>query len=55
MIRRDPRLPVEHLPGDWPAEPAQRLFRALYDEFDAEARAVAAAVLDVIPDEDAAR
>jgi phenylacetic acid degradation operon negative regulatory protein len=28
-IRRDPRLPVEHLPADWPAVRAQKLFREL--------------------------
>jgi phenylacetic acid degradation operon negative regulatory protein len=53
VIRRDPRLPAQHLPADWPAEPAQRLFRALYAELDPEARAAVAA-LDVIPDEQAA-
>jgi phenylacetic acid degradation operon negative regulatory protein len=50
VIRRDPRLPVQHLPADWPAEPAHRLFRALHAELDPQARA-AATRLDVIPDE----
>jgi phenylacetic acid degradation operon negative regulatory protein len=54
VIRRDPRLPVQHLPADWPAEPAQRLFRALYAELDPQARAAVAA-LDVVPDEEAVR
>jgi phenylacetic acid degradation operon negative regulatory protein len=54
VIRRDPRLPVQHLPVDWPAEQAQQLFRALYAEFEPRARA-AAAGLDVVPDEEAAR
>jgi len=54
VIRRDPRLPAQHLPSDWPAEPAQRLFRALYAELDPRARAESA-TLDVIPDEEAAR
>ncbi|WP_308283137.1 PaaX family transcriptional regulator [Pseudonocardia nigra] len=53
VIRRDPRLPVRHLPSDWPAEQAQQLFRALYAEFEPEAGAIAADVLDVIPDEEA--
>ncbi|MGH3585086.1 MAG: PaaX family transcriptional regulator [Pseudonocardia sp.] len=53
VIRRDPRLPVQHLPADWPAEPAQRLFRGLYAELDPQVRAAVAA-LDVIPDEEAA-
>jgi phenylacetic acid degradation operon negative regulatory protein len=54
VIRSDPRLPVQHLPADWPAEPAQRLFRALYAELDPRARAAVAA-LDVISDEEAGR
>ncbi|MGC9671215.1 PaaX family transcriptional regulator C-terminal domain-containing protein [Planosporangium sp. 12N6] len=53
VIRGDPRLPPRHLPERWPAAPAQELFRALYAEFDREARAIAAEVLDVIPDEEA--
>ncbi|MGI5131309.1 PaaX family transcriptional regulator [Pseudonocardia sp. CA-107938] len=54
VIRRDPRLPAQHLPPDWPAVPAQRLFRELYAELDQGARRVARDVLDVIPDEEAA-
>ena len=54
VIRRDPRLPVQYLPQDWPAEQAQQLFRGLYAEFEPEARAAAAA-LDVVPDEEAGR
>ncbi|MCX6466750.1 MAG: PaaX family transcriptional regulator [Pseudonocardiales bacterium] len=52
VIRRDPRLPARHLPADWPAEPAQRRFRALYEEYEPEARAIVAE-LDTITDEDA--
>jgi phenylacetic acid degradation operon negative regulatory protein len=55
VIRRDPRLPVQHLPETWPAERAEELFRALYATFARAARAIAAEVLDVIPDEDAMR
>jgi phenylacetic acid degradation operon negative regulatory protein len=54
VIRRDPRLPVQHLPQDWPAEQAQQLFRGLYAEFEPGARAAVAA-LDVMPDEEAGR
>jgi phenylacetic acid degradation operon negative regulatory protein len=54
VIRADPRLPSQHLPAEWPAEPAQRLFRALYSELDPQARAAVAA-LDIIPDEEAVR
>jgi phenylacetic acid degradation operon negative regulatory protein len=55
VIRPDPRLPVQHLPRDWPAQRAQELFRGLYAEFEPEARRIAAEVLDVIPDEVALR
>jgi phenylacetic acid degradation operon negative regulatory protein len=49
-IRRDPRLPVEHLPPAWPAVRAQAVFRELETEFEAPARAAAARELDVRPD-----
>lgn len=49
-IRRDPRLPAQHLPADWPAERAQRLFRELDAEFDPGSRKIAAAALDVVPE-----
>ncbi len=55
VIRRDPRLPVQHLPDDWPARPAQELFRAVNAEYDPEARIIASEVLDVLPDEQALR
>jgi phenylacetic acid degradation operon negative regulatory protein len=54
-IRTDPRLPRPHLPADWPAEPAQDLFRALSAELKPEARAIAARVLDTITDTQAAQ
>jgi phenylacetic acid degradation operon negative regulatory protein len=50
VIRQDPRLPARHLPADWPAAPAQELFRTLHAELDPGARATAAEILDVIPD-----
>jgi DNA-binding transcriptional regulator PaaX len=53
VIRRDPRLPVRHLPPDWPAERAQELFRARYAELEPEAKRLAARVLETIPDEQA--
>jgi phenylacetic acid degradation operon negative regulatory protein len=49
-IRRDPRLPVQHLPQDWPAVRAQKVFRHLEAALDGPARAVAAALLDTRPD-----
>jgi phenylacetic acid degradation operon negative regulatory protein len=50
-IRRDPRLPVQHLPPDWPAVRAQEVFRDLDASLDGPARAVAATMLDTRPDE----
>lgn len=47
VIRQDPRLPVEHLPADWPAAPAQRAFRDLHDRLDTVARAEAAHRLEL--------
>lgn len=44
-IRRDPRLPVEHLPDDWPAVRAQKLFR----ELDAAYAKPPAGFLDLQP------
>ena len=51
IIRRDPRLPVRHLPPDWPAVRAQDLFHRLARRLNAGARAVAAKVLDTIAEE----
>ena len=47
VIRQDPRLPLEHLPADWPAAPAQRLFRGLHDQLDPVARMEAGERLDL--------
>jgi phenylacetic acid degradation operon negative regulatory protein len=53
-IRRDPRLPVEHLPPGWPAVRAQKLFRDLEASYLAAAHEVASGLLDLQPDEQAA-
>jgi phenylacetic acid degradation operon negative regulatory protein len=53
-IRRDPRLPVEHLPAGWPAVGAQKLFRELEIAYAEPARAVAAELLDLQPADPAA-
>ena len=50
-IRRDPRLPVQHLPSDWPAAPAQVVFHRLETSYDRPARAIASTLLDTVPDE----
>ncbi|MEW9548160.1 PaaX family transcriptional regulator C-terminal domain-containing protein [Nonomuraea sp. NPDC050783] len=51
IIRTDPRLPLRHLPDDWPAEKAQQVCRTLHERFRPEAAAVAERLLDTIPDE----
>jgi phenylacetic acid degradation operon negative regulatory protein len=51
VIRRDPRLPVQHLPHDWPAVRAQQVFRRLEASFGGPARAIAAGLLDTRPDQ----
>jgi phenylacetic acid degradation operon negative regulatory protein len=50
VIRTDPRLPVRHLPPDWPSERAQRVCHDLYESFRPEATAIAARILDAVPD-----
>jgi phenylacetic acid degradation operon negative regulatory protein len=47
-IRRDPRLPVEHLPADWPAARAQKVFRDLEEALREPARAIADDQLDTL-------
>ncbi|MEV3853994.1 PaaX family transcriptional regulator C-terminal domain-containing protein [Streptomyces sp. NPDC050095] len=49
VIRRDPRLPVEHLPKDWPAGPAQDLFRAVHARLDGPAKDAARRVIETVP------
>jgi phenylacetic acid degradation operon negative regulatory protein len=48
VIRRDPRLPVQHLPEDWPAGRAEQLFRRLARRYEEPARRQAAGTLDLI-------
>jgi phenylacetic acid degradation operon negative regulatory protein len=50
-IRRDPRLPVQHLPTDWPAAGAQEVFHRLETSYDRPARTIAATILETVPDE----
>ena len=50
VLRRDPRLPLQHLPGDWPASPAQKVFRRTAADVDEPARRTAAALLETLPD-----
>lgn len=48
IIREDPRVPVHLLPADWPAIPAQRLFRLLHAAHREAGEAAARALLDTI-------
>lgn len=49
IIRQDPRLPVKHLPDDWPAEQAERTFRAVHERLTPGARVAAERLLDLVP------
>lgn len=49
VIRQDPRLPVGHLPDDWPAEEAEKTFRAVHERLTPLAREAAERLLDLVP------
>ncbi|GAA3441350.1 PaaX family transcriptional regulator [Planomonospora venezuelensis] len=49
LVRRDPHLPAEHLPPDWPAIRAEQVFRTLTRAYWELARDLAAAILDELP------
>ncbi|WP_369173907.1 PaaX family transcriptional regulator C-terminal domain-containing protein [Streptomyces sp. R28] len=49
VIRQDPRLPVKHLPDDWPAEPAEKTFRQVYERLTPLARNASEHLLDLVP------
>lgn len=49
VIRRDPRLPVRHLPDDWPAGQAEKTFRAVYDRLTPLAQDASEHLLDLVP------
>ncbi|MGN9837077.1 PaaX family transcriptional regulator [Nonomuraea sp. H19] len=49
LVRQDPRLPAEHLPADWPAIRAEKLFHALAGRYDPSAATLARAILDELP------
>ncbi|MFD7709629.1 PaaX family transcriptional regulator C-terminal domain-containing protein [Streptomyces sp. NPDC059786] len=54
VIRTDPRLPLRHLPGDWPARSAQGVFRAVADVTAGPARRMAESLVDTVPEPAAA-
>ncbi|GHI04042.1 PaaX family transcriptional regulator [Streptomyces cellostaticus] len=49
VIRRDPRLPVRHLPDDWPATGAEKTFRAVHALLEPAARDAVRRTIDMIP------
>ncbi|MEU3089359.1 PaaX family transcriptional regulator [Streptomyces massasporeus] len=49
IVRRDPRLPVKHLPDDWPAEQAEKTFRAVYERLSPLAHEASERLLDLVP------
>ncbi|WP_461076955.1 PaaX family transcriptional regulator [Streptomyces deserti] len=49
LVRRDPRLPVKHLPDDWPAEQAEKTFRTVHDRLSPLARESSERLLDLVP------
>lgn len=54
VIRRDPRLPVKHLPDDWPAEQAEKTFRSVHERLTPSAQDCAERLLDLVPVREAA-
>jgi len=51
LVRRDPHLPAEYLPADWPAARAESVFRGLSSRWQ-RAADLSAGKLDVIVSED---
>jgi phenylacetic acid degradation operon negative regulatory protein len=49
IIRTDPRLPVQHLPSDWPARQAQDTFRRIARQTERTAGRAAREVLETTP------
>ncbi|MGP3964040.1 PaaX family transcriptional regulator C-terminal domain-containing protein [Nonomuraea sp. 3N208] len=49
LIRQDPRIPAEHLPADWLAIRAEKLFHTLIHRYEPSAGQLAATVLDEPP------
>lgn len=48
IIRRDPRLPMRHLPEDWPAIPAQKAFHDIESTLARPAAEMAGELLDTV-------
>jgi phenylacetic acid degradation operon negative regulatory protein len=48
LLRDDPRIPLRHLPDDWPAVAAEQVFQRRSAELEPAARRIADAVIDAI-------
>ncbi|WP_245667631.1 PaaX family transcriptional regulator [Actinomadura macra] len=48
LVRADPRIPLRHLPTDWPAIRAQKLLYTLRDRYQAKARDIADRTVELI-------
>jgi phenylacetic acid degradation operon negative regulatory protein len=48
ILREDPLLPADHLPADWPAVEAARLFHRLHDRYSPGAAETFAGLLDAV-------
>jgi phenylacetic acid degradation operon negative regulatory protein len=48
LLRDDPRIPLRHLPDDWPAVAAETVFRRRDADLQPDARRIAEAVIDAI-------
>ncbi|MFD8224791.1 PaaX family transcriptional regulator C-terminal domain-containing protein [Streptomyces massasporeus] len=49
IVRRDPRLPVAHLPDVWPAEQAEKTFRTVHERLSPLAHEASERLLDLVP------
>ena len=48
VLREDPRIPVQHLPADWPAAAAERVFRRRHTAYQSKAQRILDDLLDSI-------
>ncbi|WP_173064499.1 PaaX family transcriptional regulator [Phytohabitans houttuyneae] len=48
ILRDDPRIPVRHLPRDWPAEAAEALFHRCHERLSGPAQQILDEILDAV-------
>lgn len=48
ILRDDPRIPVRHLPPDWPAGAAEAVFRRCHDRLSGSAQRILDEILDAV-------